>query len=167
MTVLNEPMNIDIEDEQHDIEEPLTITTDLEAENHLRHLAHWRLEQQKIRDHANAQIEKIRDWEAIQLKKTGNRIRWHEGGLRGFLYHTGKKTLKLVNGILKKRAGSKSIVIEDPKAFCESALEEFVTTTITKSPSKKAIMAHFKESGEIIDGTDVITGDDSYTFDTV
>jgi hypothetical protein len=153
-------------DEAMQYDDEPTIEDDHRAEDNLRHLAYWRRERQKIASHAKAEIAKITEWEGQRIATIDGRIAWHERGLQGFLYQTGKKTLKLIHGTLKKTKGREKVEVLDPDAFCQGPLKEFISQKVSFSPNKKAILAYIKETGEIPEGTDLVTGEDTYKFET-
>ena len=139
---------------------PPDIADETRAEDHLRSLAYWVQKDTEIRSHAQAEVDKIMAWEARELAITQRRIDWHELGLIAWLKAKGAKSIKLIGGTLKKVPGRDKVEIETPEIWCMQAAPEFVR--IKREPDKIAIMAHFKSTGEIPDGCDLVTGEDTY-----
>jgi len=70
--------------------------------------------------------------------------------------------VRLINGTIKRIAPRLSIEITD-----ESKIpEKYIRRTEKISPDKKAILDHVKETGEIIDGADLVEGEESWKITT-
>ncbi|MBT4503526.1 MAG: hypothetical protein HOC74_37690, partial [Gemmatimonadetes bacterium] len=87
-------------------------------------------------------------------------------GQQGFLWKTGKKSVSLVHGTIRKIKGRERIEITDEEAFLTTAPLHLVNEQLLRKPDKKAILAHIKETGEIPEGTDLIRGEDTIQIQT-
>jgi len=132
------------------------------AEDHLSALAYHRNELYRIEGHLEAQIEKAQAWAQKRGQATVNRIAWHERCLEAWFKSTGAKSATLINGKLKNIKGRQRVEIVDADAIPA----EYKNETITYSPDKKRILAALKESGEIVEGTEVVVGEDKIKIDT-
>lgn len=130
------------------------------AEDHLKSLTYWRGQRALAKLHAQQQRDKTDAWEAAQVAKFQRRCDWHERGLIAFLKASGAKTIKLVNGTLKKITGQIRVEILDEPAFMAWASNHYVTLYRTKTePDKRAIRKHIETTGEIPPGTDLAPGE--------
>ena len=153
-----------VEQEDWDVEAQIDSTE--RAEAHLRKVAYWEAEAAEVRAHAATEHARVNDWETRQLEKIRRPLSWHSAGLKAFLFNSGKKTLSLVYGKLRRTKGRERIEIEDPEAFVKAQMgDDFVTTTVKKTPDKKAILAHIHDTGEIPEGSELVTGDDSFKIE--
>ena len=152
-------------------DEPM-VNQSYDVEDSLKHLAYWRAEMAQARAHYDIEVGKAEVWILNEEIKYKDKIAYHESVCRAHLEASGKKTLSLINGTLKKRAGRDSIVILDEKQLEAWALEQgvrdqFFRTKVTVAPDKKAVMDYIKDGGELPLGIDISTAEDTYTVDTV
>jgi hypothetical protein len=145
---------------EYPVDEPEIIESEERAEEHLRKLAYWNTEMERINAHAQAEMDKIAAWKESEVGKVQSKIQWHEQGLQGFLWRSGAKTINLINGKLKRIKGRDRVEIPDIDAFVGTAPGEFLN--VKTIPDKTSIMAHIKETGEIPEGVDLVTGEDSF-----
>lgn len=149
-----------------------------EAERQLRSLRYWRGRRAEVLAHAASQrqiaqekIEEVHRWEDEVLRPIERRIAWYEQGLFGFLRATGKKTLKLVNGVIKARAGKASVQVKDEEAFyrwcSENGLSNgLVRASERRSIDKVAVLAFIQtQGGELPDGVDLAPGETRFTVE--
>lgn len=138
-----------------------------QAEAHLKTLDYWRYEAECIEKHANAQIERANQWKEEQLKTVNKRIHYHESGLIAFLQMQDKKTIKLINGTIKRIAGRDRVDVNDFDTLLKWSNEREAGLIRTKQePDKKAIMDYIKANGEQPEGVELVTGDDSFKIET-
>ena len=132
------------------------------AEDHLRALTYHRQRLDEIQEHAQAEIEKITRWEEQETARVLRRCTWHESSLGAWIKAIGAKTVNLINGKVKVVKGRRKVEIVD-EALVPA---EYLREQVTRTPDKKAILAALEKNGEIVDGTEVITGDDSVAITT-
>jgi len=149
-----------------DYEEDPFVGSEERAEEHLRFLAYWRGEEEDRITHAAREIEKIQTWLEREVEAIHRKISWHKRGLQGFLWQTGKKSVRLVHGSIRKIKGRERIEITDEKTFLTKASLHLVNEQLLRRPDKKAILAHIKATGEIPEGTDLIRGEDTIHIKT-
>lgn len=138
-----------------------------QAESHLRALDHWRYEAELIEDHANAQIRRANEWKEEELAKLNKRIQYHESGLIAYLQTQGKKTIKLINGTIKRIAGRDRVEVKDLGALMNwNDREGGNLIRIKYEPDKVAIKEHISSNGELPEGVDLVKGDDTFKVDT-
>lgn len=144
---------------------PVNSGSDVETTNKsLRAVAYWRAEKDAIRAQAKAEIERIQRWAQAETERIDRRISWHERGLFELLKSTGKKSMKYAYGTLKWIVGRERVEVEDKDAFlnwarsCESRKH---LIRVKEEPDKVAIGKFVKDTGEIPDGVDLVTGDDN------
>lgn len=145
-----------------------------QAEDQFRFIRYWSNELEKIEKHAERETEKIARWADNRIAKIRNKIHWHESGLIDFMEHQRIRKLDLAHGKVKKIKGREIIEITDPEAldrWYESLddyklRERLVNTKITVTPSKKALMEHYKETGECVPGVEIRRNPDKIQIDT-
>ena len=147
------PLDIDYD------EEPTTPSQD-RAEEHLRFVAYWRNQRGEIEAHAKAQQDRIALWLEREQERIDRKIAWHEEALQGFLWQSGKKSVRLIHGSVRRIKGRERIEIIDEETFLSAAPPVLIRQQIIRQPDKKAILAHVQQSGEIPTGVDVIRGED-------
>jgi len=143
---------------------PVTVEAEEGANKSLRAVRYWRAEARKVAFQAQTEVDRIKAWEERELARLDRRIAWHEEGLRAFLWGTGKKTLKLAFGTLKRTAGRDRVVVEDAPAFLQAAGPDLVR--VKTDPDKAAILRHIKATGEIPEGCDLVQGEDTFKATT-
>ena len=134
------------------------------AERSLVALGLWREEESWVKAHAKKEIERIKLWEEIELKRVHKRIGFHELGLFTYLKALKKKSVKLINGTLRSVAGRETVQILDAEKFCE-AYPELATMKTTLTPNKNEILKHIKATGEIPEHVDLVKSNTSYKAD--
>ena len=132
------------------------------AEHHLQALAYHRNQLWKTFDHYEVELGKIEAWRATQEQRISRRIAWHERCLEAWFQSTGAKSANLIHGKLKNTKGRERVDIIDEDAIPAKYKNE----TITYAPDKKRILAALKETGEIVEGTEVVRGEDKIVIDT-
>jgi phage host-nuclease inhibitor protein Gam len=139
-----------------------------QAEAHLRALRYWRTQADQIEAHAKAQVEQVERWKRQELAKITPRIHFHESGLVAFLSRSGKKTLSLINGTLKRIAGRDRVEVKDADMLIDWANRNFAGNLLrTKIEADKvAILNHIKATGEVPEGVDMVTGEDTFKIAT-
>lgn len=133
-----------------------------QAEKHLRALGHWRRREAEINAHAKTEQERIEAWRIGELDRIAPRIAWHEAGLAAYMGRIKDKTVRLINGTIKRIAGRDRVEVQNfdaLKAWCVAAGKNLVR--IKEEPDKVEIAKHIKATGELPDGVDVVTGEDS------
>ena len=150
---------------------PLVLTADDQANKSLRAVAFWEKERAAIVAQANTEIDRLRAWMDTETERIDRRIMWHQQGLTAFMLASGKKTLRMAYGTLKRIAGRESVEVEDETVFFdwvgslpESVQAEFSLVRTKYSPDKKAIMSYVQQVGEEPPGVEVVTGEDTVTI---
>jgi hypothetical protein len=169
MEAKREWIDVDFEypETEEEAENTPAIEDTVQTEAHLRSLSYWRYEIAQIRAHADKERERIALWEREQIAKIAPKIRWHENGLRAFLESAGKKTLKLIHGTLKRIAGRSRVEVQDFEEFKKwNEANDYFMLRVKTEPDKVAVAAHVKATGEIPDGCDLVTGEDSFKIET-
>ena len=151
-------------DEQYE-SEPESIKAEGRAEDHLRCLSYWQRERKRIETAFECEIAKIEERASKLLEQVDRKIAWHETGLRAWLWSTGAKSIKLLNGTLKRIKGRERIEILDEETFLSQAPPELISERIVRRPDKKAILARIKETGELPPGIDLVRSEDSFKVD--
>jgi hypothetical protein len=144
---------------------PDTPSTD-RAEEHLRLLGYWRTERFDREEHAQVQIDRITLWLERQQERIDTKIAWHEIALQGYLYQSGKKSVRLIHGSIRKRKGRERVEIADEELFLSTASIDLIREQLLRQPDKKAILAHIKAHGEIPSGVDLTRGEDTLHIET-
>ena len=144
---------------------PLTvITTDEEAESHLRSLARRRGEEAGIQAHFEAELFRLTSWRDQMLKPIRSRQEWHTGILRQYAGAYLQKSKRLVAGTLKLVKGRERIDVSDPEAFCRR-YEGTELVRLKAEPDKKAIKAAIEKDGICPDFTDLVRGDSHWEIE--
>jgi len=155
-----------LEDYVYEEEAPMVANTS-DAEDAFRHLHYWMEQERQVKVHAKAEIDKISLWEDLRLIKIAKKRAWHEHALRAYMESTRSKKLELVHGKVSIVMGRESVQIEDPDTFKSWAVKEgylnLLNEKTTTTPDKKAIMAHFKDTGEVMESVTIERGPDKLT----
>ena len=146
---------------EEEFEAEALIDSEQRAEDHLRRRAYWAEQRQEKIAHAALEIAKVEAWRDTQTEKIDRHITWHDTGLKAFMWNSGAKTISLVQGTLKRIKGREKVEIIDEEKFLEMAPEQLVR--IKRSPDKREILAQIKAGGEIPEGVDLVTGEDSFS----
>ena len=150
---------------------PVSIADQNQAESHLRALDAWRAQAWQIAEHATREIERAQRWRAEELRKVAPRIEYHESALTAYVQQAtepGKgKTIRLVNGTLKRVAGRDRVEVSDECALeAWGAANDVRIMRVKVEPDKTAIAKHIRDTGELPDGVDVVTGEDTFKIET-
>jgi len=136
------------------------VANESHADSLLWHYTKADQEKQEALRLAQQQIDKINNWLDLELNKINGRIEWLETGLKTFMSTTDKKTVKLPNGSLQTRQLPDRFEFAD--GFME-AYQQFKREKITYSLDKAAVKKHYKDTGEILEGLEVVPGDISFS----
>lgn len=145
-------------------EEPST-PSETRAEEHLRVLAYWQRQREERASHASEQRDRITLWLDREQERIDRKIAWHEQALQGFLWQTGKKSVRLIHGAIRRVKGRERVEITDEDAFLLNASTDLIREQITRQPNKKAILAYIQQTGDIPAGIDLVRGDDLIKID--
>ena len=163
---MSEAYRLDDIEAPFDYEQPPNTPSTDRAEEHLRLLSYWRRERQERQAHAQLQAERIALWLERMLERIDRKVAWHERALQGYLYQTGKKSVRLVHGSIARRKGRERVEVTDEARFLDTAPSDLIRQQVLRQPDKKAILAHIRSSGEIPHGIDLVRGDDTLHIDT-
>lgn len=141
---------------------PPELTNPVEASRHLAVVARCRREQERLEAVYRDVRASLEAWRERETRRLTARAEWHEHSLGAYLARSGQRSLKLFGGTLRTVKGRERVEITDEAAFLAAATPDLVRT-ITE-PDKRAILAHLKRTGEILPGTDVIVGDDTFAI---
>ena len=130
------------------------------AEDHLRALTYHRQRIAQIHAHAKEEIEKITRWKEAQCKTIERSAGFHTSSLTTWIKAIGAKTANLVHGTVRHRKGKPSVAILDEAAIPEHFLKK-------GPPDKIAIMAAMNDTGEVVDGTEIVQGEDTVSIKTM
>lgn len=134
------------------------------VDRYLRALRYYRAERDKVAAAAQAERERIDEWERKHARKPDGAIAYLETVLRLFSEAVGKKKRVSPSGTLSWRKGRERVVVEDVDAFCaRHAGSDLVRTKA--EPDKSTIIARVKAGGEIPEGADIQRGDDTFVID--
>ena len=134
-----------------------------QAERHLQSMAHWEARKQALVDHAIAEHDRIDAWLASNVGPIDRRLAWHRRGLEAFCLNLGK-SVKLIYGTLKYKAGRERIEVSDPVTFLAWAKEnalELIRLKVIEEPDKTAIKNHIHLGKAIPPGSDMVVAPDS------
>lgn len=138
------------------------------AEFHLGKVLNARERLAEIEDHKNRMIERATDWAASEEEKVLKKIKWHEISVFAFakrVLEAGKEsTIDLVNGQIKRKRGHVSSTVTDrdrvPFEFRRTVPEKY--TPETWEPDLNKANAHFRDTGEILEGLDTLKKEDTF-----
>ncbi|MDP6037991.1 MAG: host-nuclease inhibitor Gam family protein [Candidatus Latescibacteria bacterium] len=149
-----------------------------EPEKSLKKLAYWNAEAKQVKDHAAREREKIATWETDSLSDITSRQAYHQSVLRAYLQSTRKKSVKLINGAIKSRAGKDKVVFVESDGvtvdkkrtlfmdWARTSRPDLVETVTTEKTDANDVMRAAKENGEVFPGIDIVQGDTSYSYET-
>ena len=133
------------------------------AEDHLRALTYHRQRIAQIHAHAQEEIEKITLWNERQCATIERRCPYHRSSLETWIQAIGAKTAKLIHGTVKVVKGRRSVAILNETLIPN----KFMREKVTYAPDKKAIMAAMDDTGELVDGTEIVDGEDTVSIKTM
>lgn len=99
------------------------------------------------------------DAEAARLKERRDRKRrsseWLRARLQEHLHRTGQERIETGRYTISLRLNPPAVQVLEPQMLPS----EYTRTKITVDPDKKAILDHFKTTGEIVPGCDITRGE--------
>jgi len=143
-----------------------TLQDDEDAERYLESIRALRAELGRDTAHRDKELERIYEWFDEREATIKKRIDRFAERLREYLMLKGKKTMKLINGTVKTRAGSISTVVHDVAAFMKWAEKHPQYLRIKKEPDKTAIKKAHDDSEIVFPGVKFEKGEASLTIDT-
>lgn len=146
-------------------DEPVPPSQD-RAEEHLRVLAYWQRQRAERAFHAQEQQDRIALWLERELERIDRKTAWHEQALQGFLWQTGKKSVRLIHGAIRRVKGRERVEVTDEEIFLSHASMDLIREQTLRQPDKKAILAHIRQTGDIPAGIDLVCGDDTIKIET-
>ncbi len=146
----------------------LEVALEDQANRSLRAVRYWRSEQERLEKQVTDEVGRLQLWLEVEKRRIGDRVAWHEEGLYGFLVRSGKRSLKLAYGVLRRITGRERVEVKDEDAFLLWAEQQpdqirAQLVKVKRSASKTDIKAYIKSTGEIPDGTDLVTGEDTFS----
>lgn len=153
---------VDYDEEIDGSIENLTVTSEEIAEDTLEVIAYWANKAEAIKRHAQQRAQRIEEWRQGELEKIERKIAWHEHGLERLLATRKAKTINLINGTLKRRAGREYIRLPDSldeqnQIFQSLSIShpDLVERKVQLKLDKAKAIKHIRDTGEIPDGLDV------------
>lgn len=117
----------------------------------------------KLADDEVALIESYRQSETERLQRKLGYITFQ---LEQFMRGTGERTLRLVRGELKLRAGRDRVIIENEEAFLKVAGRLGLLRAIppTSKPDLAATLSYVKRFGHVPDGVSYVPSQERFSF---
>ena len=136
-----------------------------DVENNLREISELRDEWSGVQAHATAQIEEATQWRDHEIEIIRAQIVQLQASVSAWFKRpennpNDKASRRLINGTIKRQAGSLSTEIIDP----DLVPREWCNTTYT--PDKTRAKKHFMETGELIEGLEFNKGETIWYVDT-
>ena len=136
-----------------------------DVENNLREISELRDEWAGVQAHATAQIEEATQWRDHEIEIIRAQIVQLQASVSAWFKRpennpNDKASRRLINGTIKRQAGSLSTEIIDP----DLVPREWCKTTYT--PDKTRAKKHFMETGELIEGLEFNKGETIWYVDT-
>ena len=147
---------------------PLGLEMDADADRRLRSIRYWREELDKVHALAVLENRRIAEWLEKHERRIEKRLRWNEDARRAYLWSTGKKTLDLPSGQLRRRAGRERVDIVQEEVFIDWAEKAGMHDTlirVKKAVDKKAALQFVKDTGEEPPGLELNVSEDSFSLD--
>ena len=94
--------------------EPLALETHSDADRRLRSIRYWQGELEKIRETAAVEYERVEAWVEKHEQRINKRLKWNEDALRPYLWSTGKKSVDLPSGQIRRRVGRERVEVVPP-----------------------------------------------------
>ena len=139
--------------EETEEEQEIECSGGSDAAKYLYVVAGLETEIKEIERIAQSQRDAVSQWEETETGKLRRRISWLALGLEGFIRASGRKTVKLPNGVLKLRAQKGVIEIDEEAFFAGNPPDYWIRVIPEKRlPDKKAIRTAIKETGEVPQG---------------
>ena len=122
-----------------------------QAEHAIRLLSELEKEIEGQREHAEKTIQAARMWLKECEEKHLKDREWLDRRLKNFLVQQGKKTMNLINGIIKYRNGREVVVVDDETGFIKWAKEAGRESTLLRHTTsvevnKGPVMAYCKST---------------------
>ena len=136
-----------------------------DVENNLREISELRDEWSGVQAHATAQIEEATQWRDHEIEIIRAQIVQLQASVSAWFKRpennpNDKASRRLINGTIKRQAGSLSTEIIDadlvPREWCKT----------TYTPDKTRAKKHFMETGELIEGLEFNKGETIWYVDT-
>ena len=129
------------------------------VEKYLRALRYYREEIEAVEQKAMAERDRIEAWRLAQSDKAQRSVDYLTFRLKQFSLSVGKKRRTSPNGTLSWAKGRQRVEVSDD--FCAKH-SDAPWVRWKAEPDKKAILDHIKETGEIPEGADLVTGEDTF-----
>jgi len=136
-----------------------------DVENNLREISELRDEWAGVQAHAKTQIEEATQWRDHEIDIIRAQIVQLQASVSAWFKRpennpNDKASRRLINGTIKRQAGSLSTEIIDP----DLVPREWCNATYT--PDKTKAKKHFMETGELIEGLEFNKGETIWYVDT-
>ena len=136
-----------------------------DVENNLREISELRDEWSGVQAHATAQIEEATQWRDHEIEIIRTQIVQLQASVSAWFKRpennpNDKASRRLINGTIKRQAGSLSTEIIDadlvPREWCKT----------TYTPDRTRAKKHYLETGELIEGLEFNKGETIWYVDT-
>ncbi len=112
------------------------------------------------------EIQLIQQYRGSEYAKIEKKESWLCFNLENFIKQTGEKTIQLVHGSIRLRAGRDKVQVTDLDKFLPFAKHKNLLRTVPEEqiPDLQAIHAYIKKWGEIPAGVQVVSGETKFSY---
>ena len=149
----------DLIEEEIQPDDPVIVADDLQADIQLMRLQNLQSRMDEIDDLFQKELDHLKQWKERRLEVLQNRYDFFSHSLENWLSANQEKSVNLPHGVVAFRKQPVRVEILDE----DTVITQTPFIRIRKSPDKSAILKHYKQTGEILPGTDIIQPDPRFT----
>jgi len=140
-------------------DDPVIVADNLQADIQLMRLQNIQSRMDEITDLFQKELDHLKQWKERRLEVLQNQYDFFSHSLENWLSANQAKSVNLPHGIVAFRKQPLRVEILDE----DMVISQTPFIRIRKSPDKSAILKHYKQTGEILPGTDIIQPDPKFT----
>ena len=135
----------------------LHVDSSLDADLLMIKIDEYEKEIQEVLDLCVAEMEYLKYWKELRINKLTDGLNWYKQNLEIWMIQSEKKSVNLPHGKAYYRKQPFKVEVVDENQIIKSGF-----TRITTHVDKKMLMDHFKKTGEVVEGCEMIKPDEKF-----
>ena len=133
------------------------IESSLDADLLMIKIDGYEKEIQEVLDLYVAEMEYLKYWKEVRVNKLNDALNWYKQNLEIWMIQSEKRSVNLPHGKAYYRKQPFKVEVIDEDQIIKSGF-----TRITTHVDKKMLLEHFKKTGEIVEGCEMIKSDEKF-----
>lgn len=133
------------------------IGSSLDADLLMIKIDEYEKEIREVLDLCVAEMEYLKHWKEVRVNKINDALTWYKQNLEIWMIQSEKRSVNLPHGQAYYRKQPFKVEVVDKDRIIKSGF-----TRITTHVDKKMLLDHFKKTGEVVEGCEMIKPDEKF-----